>query len=163
MTTEEQTIIQKAFKDGKKIQSKPYGCEHWVNNPCPDWDWDNCEYRIEESDLSLLDVTNSSMMDVSNSSMYDKYVIANNGTTLLRIVDIEYICIDYLHNDILIRMKSGNSIAETENVMFYDEQGDRLKIDTAFDDERLVAEACARVNAQFLIRLVSLGRTRSTV
>lgn len=148
MTEEEQDIIQKAFNEGKKIQTRPWGADDWRDEPCPDWDWDEYEYRIEETDLTLL--------DIHNSSMYNKFIIANNGLTLLRIADIEYIGINDACNDIAIHMKSTHCIYETKNVIFYDKSGDKFKIDTAFDDGQRVAEACARVNGQLLIRLLSL-------
>lgn len=147
----EEEEIKKAYNEGKKIQSQPWGAKFWKDDPNPDWDWNNCDYRINPSELSLMDV-------VDDPRMYSKFIVIKDGTTLLRIADIEYIEADDACSDIIIYMKSGNIIYESKNVIFYDENGEQFKINTATEngDAKKVIEACARVNGQILIRLISL-------
>lgn len=50
MTTQEKIEVMKAYTEGKKIQVREIGAEHWSNwilSLEPDWNWFSCEYRIK--------------------------------------------------------------------------------------------------------------------
>lgn len=148
--TIEQIEIMKAYDEGKHIQSRAWGGSVWVDEEKPEWNWDECEYRINPVDLTPT--------YIYSSNMYNKFVCINNGLEVLRIADIVYISFDDARNDVIIHLKNGDHIYEPKNITFYNENGEQFTINTAFEDEKRVKKECARVNAQFLIRLISLEK-----
>lgn len=147
--TEEQLNVMKAFEEGKVIQYHPWGAKHWFDDKNPEWDWDKYEYRVHPNSATPL--------DIKQSNMYNKYILICDGKVVLKIADIECITRNLADTDVVIRTKGGNTIELINNITFYDENGNTFRIDTYYqDDEERVIEACARVNAQLLIRWCSL-------
>lgn len=124
------------------------------------------DYIKAQQELKIEDVKSS------KCKMYNKFIIFNDNC-VLRISDIETFTFESVvrtdtsvHGNVryktttesyysVLHTKSGENY-KLDNVYFYNEDGSTFTINTKFEDEWLAKDGLARVNAQFLIRLVSL-------
>lgn len=58
MNTKEMIAVMQAHLDGKQIEIQIHGLKGWAITTCPQWNWGECDYRIEQTkkvvDLSVL-------------------------------------------------------------------------------------------------------------
>ena len=47
MTLKEKIETMQAFERGEEIEVSKSIIENWITEPCPNWNWVNCDYRIK--------------------------------------------------------------------------------------------------------------------